>query len=421
MRVWLVNHYALPPSETGGTRHYALARYLIRRGHEVTIIASSVNHATRTQRNCIRGKMYEFEQFDEVPFLRLRVPGYHNNVTRLWNMLVFALELWVGLGTRKLRRPDVVIGSSLTLFAALAAKQLARRKGVPFILEIRDLWPQTLIDMGMRPHHPAVMMFGLIERHLYRNADKIVTLLPYAAEHMVPKGARAADISWIPNGVDLDFMPFPRPPQPHDVFTVLYTGSHGLADTLDTVLDAAAILHQKAPGRFQFRFIGDGPHKERLRHRAKDENLGNVVFADAVPKQEVFALLQEADAFIISAKKIGLYRYGMSPNKLHEYMAAGRPTIFAGDSNNNPIAEASAGIAVAPEDPEAIAQALVNLASMPVEDRWKMGLRGRQYVEQHHDFALLAQRLEKVISSALERFENRRNETPEVRVDSTAA
>ncbi len=126
MHVWLVNHYALPPTEPGGTRHHALARYLIRRGHEVTIIAGSFNHATGRQRDCIAGKVCTFEQFDEVPFLWLRVPGYRNNVSRLWNMLVFAFELWVGVGTRKLRKPDVIIGSSLTLFAAAAAERLAQ-------------------------------------------------------------------------------------------------------------------------------------------------------------------------------------------------------------------------------------------------------------------------------------------------------
>ena len=248
MHIWLVNHYALPPTEPGGTRHHALARYLIRRGHEVTIIAASFNHATGRQRDRTAGRLCTFEQFDEVPFVWLRVPGYRNNVFRLWNMLVFAIELWAGMGTRKLRKPDVIIGSSLTLFAAAAAERLARRYSVPFVLEIRDLWPQTLVDMGMRPKHPAVLMFGLIERYLYRHADKIVTLLPHASEYMVARGAAAPDITWIANGVDLELMPYPRPSISNDVFTVMYTGSHGLSDALDSVLDAAAILDEKVAG-----------------------------------------------------------------------------------------------------------------------------------------------------------------------------
>jgi glycosyltransferase involved in cell wall biosynthesis len=342
-------------------------------------------------------------------------------MARLWNMIVFACEIWLGLGTMRMCKPDIVVGSSLTLLTAFVAERLARRMRVPFVLEIRDLWPQTLIDMGMNPHHPAVVGFGIIERYLYRNADKIVTLLPNAAEYMVPRGARAKDITWIPNGVDMELMPFPCVPTPHDVFTVMYAGSHGLSDELDSVLDAANILNKEAPGRFCFRFVGDGPNKCVLQRRVVNENIANVVFNDPVPRREVFSKLQDADAFIITAKKTDLYRYGISPNKLHEYMAAARPTIFAGNSHNNPIAEAEAGITIAPEDSRALAVAVETLAALPSDERWKMGLRARRYVEEHHDFTRLASRLENVLRSALTLSERLQNEAPGLDVDSTAA
>jgi glycosyltransferase involved in cell wall biosynthesis len=310
-----------------------------------------------------------------------------------------------------MRKPDVVIGSSLTLFAAFAAERLARRMRVPFVLEIRDLWPQTLIDMGMQPYHPAVVMFGLIERYLYRNSDKIITLLPNSAEYMILKGARSNDITWIPNGVDLEMMPLPEALPTHKVFTVLYAGSHGLTNALDSVLDAAAILDKKAPGRFCFRLVGNGPHKPSLCRRVEKENIANIVFDGPVQKREIFSLFQQADAFIITEKKTDLYRYGISPNKLHEYMAAARPTIFAADSHNNPIAEAEAGITVAPEDSRAIAEAIEALAAMSAKERWKMGIRARQYVEEHHDFAGLARRLERVLESAVVSPDEHRTKT----------
>jgi glycosyltransferase involved in cell wall biosynthesis len=364
------------------------------------VVASSFNHSTKTQMSCMRRKLRTYGQFDGVPFLLLRVPAYRSNATRLWNMFVFAFELWLGVGLRTMRKPDVVIGSSLTLFAALAAERLARRMRVPFVLEIRDLWPQTLIDMGMHPGHPAVVTFGMIERYLYRNSDKIVTLLPNASEYMVPRGARSKDITWIPNGVDLEIMPLPEAPASREVFTVLYAGSHGLSDALDSIIDTAAILDKKAPGRFCFRLIGDGPHKHGLCRRVEHENITNVVFDPPVLKRELFSRYQQTDAFIITAKKTDLYRFGISPNKLHEYMAAARPTIFAGSSHNNPIAEAAAGITVPPEDSIAIAEAVETLAAMSTEERWKMGMRARHYVEEHHDFAGLARRLERVLQSA---------------------
>jgi glycosyltransferase involved in cell wall biosynthesis len=338
-------------------------------------------------------------------------------MARLWNMFVFAFEVWLGLGTRKMGKPDIVIGSSLTLLAAFAAERLARRVRVPFVLEIRDLWPQTLIKMGMRPQHPAVIGFGIIERYLYRNAEQIVTLLPNASEYIVPKGARSNDITWIPNGVDMELMPFPQIPTQHELFIVMYAGSHGLSDALDSVLDAAAILNKEAPGRFCFRFVGDGPNKRELRRRVELENIANVVFDDPVPKQEIFSILQGADAFIITAKKTDLYRYGISPNKLHDYMAAARPTIFAGNSHNNPIAEASAGITVPPEDSGAIAKAVQTLAAMSNDERWAMGLRGRRHIEEHHNFTALARRLESVLESALTSSEEVQTKVPSIEVD----
>jgi glycosyltransferase involved in cell wall biosynthesis len=141
-----------------------------------------------------------------------------------------------------------------------------------------------------------------------------------------------------------------------------------------------------------------------------------VVFKDPVPKQKIFSILQDADAFIITAKKTDLYRYGISLNKLHEYMAAGRPTIFAGKSHNNPIAEASAGITVAPEDPRAIARAVQTLAGMSTDERWAMGLRARHYIEEHHDFTVLARRLELVLQSALGSSEEVQSEVPSIEV-----
>jgi glycosyltransferase involved in cell wall biosynthesis len=316
-------------------------------------------------------------------------------------MFVFAFRVWLGTGTNVLPEPDVIVGSSLTLFAALSAERLARRRKVPFVLEIRDLWPQTLIDMGMSSIHPAVLLFGAIEKYLYRHADRIITLLPHSADHMAARGARRELITCIPNGVDMEMVPTPNPPRNDGAFTVMYAGSHGLSDELNTVLDAAAILHREAPKRFCFRFIGDGPSKDALRRRVEKEHIDNVVFEKPVPKLTLLSRLPEADAFILSAKKTDLYQNGISPNKLCEYMAAGRPTIVAVDTANNPVAEAEGGITVAPEDPAAMAEAIKSLAAMPVEERWQMGIRARLYVQENYSSTVLARRLEQVLESAL--------------------
>lgn len=401
MNIWVVNHYAIPPTEPGGTRHFALAKQLTRLGHQVTIIAANFNHATRTHIDWTNRHATTGVQCEGVQFLFLPVPAYRRKAVRLCNMLAFAMKVWHLGSTRLIPRPDIVIGSSLTLFAALAACRVAERFRVPFVLEIRDLWPQTLIDLGMSRYHPAVLGFGMIERYLYRKADKVVTLLPQASELIAQRGAAPEDITWIPNGVDLTLFP-PLIGGQNRQFTVMYAGSHGLSDALDPVLDAAAILNRRSPSKFQFRFLGDGPAKSGLQLRAGRENIENITFEAPIPKFAMASTLAGADAFIISLKRTNLYRYGISPNKLHEYMAAGRPTVVAGYAHNNPVAEAEAGLTVAPEDPNAIAEAVEKLARMSGDERRDMGVRARRYIERFNDYAKLGDDLDALLKAAVE-------------------
>lgn len=405
MRVWIVNHYALPPTRPGGTRHYSLARELIRKGHEVTIIASSFDHTVRKETRLRAGETWKEELVEGVPFLWLRTPPYPGNtLARMWNMAVFAGRVWTGDGVRQLQRPDVILGSSPHLFGALAAERLARRYRVPFVLEVRDLWPQTLIDLGnLSPHHPVVRGLEWIERYLYRNATRIITLLPGAAGYMIGKGAERGKVVWIPNGVDLSSLPAPKPPIEDGVFTVMYAGAHGLANGLDSLLDAAAILQRDGWGeRLRFRFIGDGPEKSRLRTRVRDERLEPMVrFEEPVAKSRLHGVLQEADAFLMVLKDSPVFRWGVSPNKLFDYLSSGRPVIFCVNSPYDPVVEAQAGLSVPPEDSKAIAEAIKQLATTVPDKLREMGLRGRTYVEKHHDYARLADKLGEVLNEAL--------------------
>lgn len=403
MKIHLINHYAVPPTRSGGTRHYSLAKELIARGHDVTVIACSFDYALRVERTLAPGQKAKLEKFDGVPFLFLRGLPYRGNAGRFCNMVDFARRVAYGREVRDLGKPDVVIGSSLTPFAALAGLRIARREEVPFVLEIRDVWPATLIDFGMSRWHPVIQLFAVIEKRLYSSADAIVTLLPGAVDHMRAHGAQNTRIEYIPNGVDFAAVPAATPPLPSEHFKVLYAGSFVQANCLPTLLDAAALLQARGRSDIEIHLLGSGPEKAAMLQRIEHGGLRNIVFHEPVPKSEVWAELGKADAFVTLLQDVPLYRFGISLNKLFDYMASARPIIYSGKSCNDPVSESGGGIAVPPEDAAAVANAIEKLASLPPEERRAMGLRAREYAEEHHNFRRLAETLESVCAGAVAR------------------
>jgi glycosyltransferase involved in cell wall biosynthesis len=394
-QVWILNHYAQEPGGAGGTRHFSLGKHLRTLGWSATVIAASVELNTGRQR-LAEDEVTRLNEFDGVPFLWVRTPGYRGDgFGRLKNMLTYSLRVLMPSVTHGLRKPDVVVGSSVHPFAAWSGAILARRFRVPFVFEVRDLWPQTLIDLG-RLHSESFITRALrwLEQWLYRRADRIVVLLPQASDYIVPLGIPLKKIVWIPNGVELEG--YPKPPQPIDqeLFTLMYLGAHGQANGLDCVLRAMAEL-QKMPAmkHVRLRMIGDGPLKPALKKLAHELGLSNVKFDNPVPKCQVPALANQADAFVIAVLNLPqLYRYGISMNKLFDYLAAGRPIIIASNAVNNPVADAQAGITVPPGDPIALAEAIAELVEMPASQRKAMGNAGRAYVEKYHGFDVLAAR-----------------------------
>lgn len=403
----MVNHYAVPPDVPGETRAFGFAEALNRQGHDVTLISSAFRHADLKYCEAVQRepkKTAWLESCDGVRFLWLRASPYGGNLRRIWNMAEFAIRARFDRSVRDLPRPDVIIGSTLTLFAALAACRLARMLRIPFVFEVRDVWPQTLIDFGISRWNPGVILFGMVERYLCRNARAIITLLPASIGHLRACGA-LCEIAWIPNGVHLGLAPQPQRPPGYAPFTVVFAGSHSQANSPATLVQAAATLQSRGRHDIRISLFGDGPLKSHLREDAVDRRLNNIEFKNWVPKTEIFKVYSSADATVALLQDVELYRFGMSLNKLHDYMAAGRPVLFAARSFNDPISESGCGIVVPPEDPVALADAIEKLAEMPLEERWKMGLRGREYVEQHHDFDILAAKLEDLLRRTLRRFD----------------
>lgn len=409
MNIWIFNQYAVTPDLPGGTRHYDLGQELARRGHHVVIIATSFHHHMHKETRLKPGERLKIEDVNGVKFVWLRTPPYwRNDWRRVWNMLVFALRAW-WLGRRlfyEVGKTDVVIGSSPPLFVPLAVYWIARHYGVPFVMEVRDLWPQTLIDMGaLREGWPITKALRTLEKFLYRKSEKIISLLPFAYEYISALGIHREKIVWIPNGVDLTrfkellstdgFL--------SEEFKVMYLGAHGQANALDVLIQAAKVIHDRGLRKIRFILLGDGPEKPRLIRLAQSWKVGNIEFRQPVPKSEVPKLLREADAFIFSLEEVKVFRYGISPNKLFDYMSVAKPIIFAVNASNNPIEEAHCGLTVPPRDPQALAEAVIRLYQMPKEEREAMGRRGRAYVEEYHDIQKLSQRLECVLLEVVQK------------------
>jgi glycosyltransferase involved in cell wall biosynthesis len=405
MQLWILNHYAATPDMAGGTRHIDLGGELVQRGCDVTILASSFAHKERRQTGLATGETWKLEEVEGVKFVWLRTFPYKgNDWRRVVNMVSYAFQsYWLGLRLPRLdervSEPDVVIGSSVHLLAVLSAYFLARHFGARFVMEVRDLWPQTLVDMGaLSEQHLFTRLLRGLERFLYQRAERIIVLLPKAGEYIASLGIATDKVQWIPNGVNLSRFPVREPRGRADgQFTVTYIGAHGYANNLDVILRAARDVQQRGYAGIHFVFVGDGPEKPRLMAYCEELTLMNTEFRDPVAKRSIPTVLAESEALILVLRNVDVFKYGISSNKLFDYLASGKPVLFACNASNNIVEEAQCGLSVPPDAPEALADAIISLYEMSPEKLRAMGERGRTYVERHHDCAVLAERLQQCI------------------------
>lgn len=399
--VWILNHYAKAPASTGGSRHYQLAKYLKSNGWRAILLASSAEHLSGVQK-LAANESFKHEVIDGVDFHWLKTPQYRGNGWgRVLNMLAYALQAIRPSSTRSLAIPDVIIGSSVHPLAALSGWWLAKRHKVPFIFEVRDLWPQTLIDMGRLDEGSfTAKLLRRMEGFLYKRASKIITLLPFASHYFSRFGVPESKIIWLSNGVALESYKWAAlgPTVGRSCFTLMYYGSHGAANGLDTLINAMAVakeLLSNRDERVQLRLIGDGLEKDALITQARQMGIESwVSFEPPVPKSKIPEISAAADAFVITVRNLPeLYKYGISMNKIFDYMASGRPVIIASNALNNPIADANAGVTVAAEDAEALGRAIVEVATMTPERRAELGANGRAHVAKEYDYRVLAKRL----------------------------
>ncbi len=402
MNILYLNHYAGTPALGMEYRPYYLAREWVRLGHRVQIVAADFSHVRARQ------PAPGDEVIDGIAYRWLPTPPYQGNgVGRMRNILAYLGALWREAPRWAAEfRPDAVIASSTYPLDIWPARRIARLAGAKLVHEVHDLWPLSPIELsGMSPWHPFALVCQSAEDTACREADAIVSMLPKVQQHLVAHGMAPHKLHIVPNGIVPE--EWEGEPAPLDApvaaaldaardggpagrrVVVGYAGSMGEPNALDTLLDAAKLL-QGEP--FAFVLVGDGHLRARLEARVRDEGLAHVALLPPIPKAQIPAFLARLHIAWIGWQRVPIYRFGIAPNKLMDYMMARCVVLHAVEAGNDPVAEAGCGLTVAPEDARATADGLRRLAALPAAERRAMGERGRAFVMAHHTYPVLARR-----------------------------
>ena len=408
LNIWIINHYAGNLKYGMEYRHFFLARHLHRAGHRPIIISSSFHHLF-TNLPQISGRL-TFEIFEGIPFSFIKVPSYRGNgFRRLLNIISFSLKLnrYYKVIEKRFHRPDVALCSTPHPFVYFNLAKLRKIYNIPVIYEVRDLWPQMLIELGFISHlNPISHLFYWIERRAYKESDRVISLWHSADKYMLKHGLEHDRYAYLPNGTDVFYEEeFLEGDQSHPLlqmvqqrhkagkFVIGYAGSHGFANPLECIAKACVILKKRNIHDVEFLLVGDGPLKENIISTAKNLNLDNLHFYKYVDKSVIMAFYRILDVAFIGLKDLPLFRYGPTPNKLMDYLAAGKPIIYAINSSFDPVKEAGAGVSISADDAEQLVEAILTLKSKPAEELEAMGVAGRKYVESELSYRVLADRL----------------------------
>jgi glycosyltransferase involved in cell wall biosynthesis len=392
LHILLIHQAFVALDEPGGTRHHELARFFAEQGHRVTIIASPISYLTgKSQHSKIP---WVEKQMDGELITILRAytyPSLHRSfLHRLISFFSFMVSsFFIGLGVKNI---ELVWGTSPPIFQGVTAWALSRLKRVPFLFEVRDLWPAFAVAVGVLRGRFLIKLSEGLETFLYRHANLVVINSPGYVQHVQKHGASKVEL--VPNGTDINmFNPHVDGTmfrQAHGIdgnFIALYAGAHGLSNDLGVVLEAAKILKPRTD--IKIVLIGDGKDKSSLQAQATQQGIDNILFLPPIPKNEMPSAIAAADACIAILKPVELYKTTY-PNKVFDYMAAGKPVVLAIDGVIREVIEkAGAGIPVTPGDPDSLANAILHLADDP-ETAKQMGAQGRIYVASNFNRESLA-------------------------------
>lgn len=382
---WIINQYASTPTTGMGGRHFYLARELVKKGCQVDIVTASFSHIL-IKPHKLRWLLKK-EMVDGINYCWLRVLKYRkaNSKLRIINWLLFSIWILL-LPLIKRKRPDWIIYSSPSLLGGVPAYFIAKVLKAKFIFEVRDLWPETLIALGgYSSKSKVIRLMYQIEAFLYRRSDKIISNLQYSIDYIENRTLAKNKFHWIPNGISLNEVINSKPLSfgvytliPKEKFIIGYVGTIGRANALEFLIYAAEKVSQYTS--IHFVIIGNGTNKYLLEELIGRYNLSNVTVIESIPKEQVQTALKYFSVLYVGWRNESLYQYGISPNKLPEYLYSSIPILHSFSGKGDLVSLANAGLTVPAEDIKAIAKAIISFWQMPIEKRKLLGKNGRDFV-----------------------------------------
>ena len=388
--ITIINQYIGSPYHGMEYRHYYLAKNLMAQGYKVTLVSGSYSHLFSSLPKVTKSVLKE--NIDGIEYLWIKVPEYKSSksIGRIWNMLYFAWKLHF----LKDIEPSHIIVSSPSLFPVKAGAKLAKKFHTKFLFEVRDIWPQTLVELSsLSFFNPLIKLMEHYEKFAYKNADKVISLLPNAKEHFEKQGMQKEKFVYLPNGIEIEEKESISLAEdilrkiPKDKFIVAYSGTVGIANNLEYLVDVANTLKDNKD--IHFIILGQGGEKKRLQDRVK--HLG------PIKKELVKSFLEEIDIAFISLLPEKLFKFGVSPNKVFEYMYAKKPILWAIEAGNNLVKDAKCGVSAPLNDIVSLKESILKLKGLRKEALEELGQNGYNFVHMHHSYTMLAKKLIQVI------------------------
>ena len=406
LKILYISQYFPPEMGAPSARIHELSRRWVAQGHQVTVITGFPNHPTGIIPENYSQHIYKQEELDGIRLIRTYIFPTANKgfIKRILSYLSFMLSS-VLLGAWRSGRPDVIVATSPQFFVGVAGYLMSLVKWRPFIFEVRDLWPESIVQLGMLKNKMAIRILEYIEVFLYRRARGIIVVAESSIPILNRKGIASSKIDVVKNGVDLQLFDVAktgqgvrRQIQLDSKIVVSYIGTHGLSHALDKVIECAALMHDEP--KIQFLLIGEGAEKENLQQQAKALGLRNVTFLNQVDKQVLPNYYAASDLVLVTLRDLELFRC-VIPSKIFEIMAMARPIIISVDGEAREIIErADAGVFIEPENPQALRSAILAFQKDP-DVLLAKGRNGRRFVETSFNRQKLADQFLQYIQKRL--------------------